>query len=85
MSLMKLSNFYKPLLGNARRKGSVNSEYQAKVDEENKKEHADSQVLRKISEDIDLNYNFDHPDSIDWELLLKGLEQLKSGKPFNMP
>ena len=29
--------------------------------------------------------DFDSPDAIDWNLLNKGIENLKSGTPFNMP
>jgi len=30
-------------------------------------------------------HNFDHPDSIDWELLCQHLAELKSGKSINQP
>jgi uridine kinase len=29
--------------------------------------------------------DFDSPDAIDWKLLIKGVEALKSGQPFNKP
>ena len=31
------------------------------------------------------DYNFDHPDAIDWPLLLKIIEKLKAGFPVNIP
>ena len=31
------------------------------------------------------NHNFDHPDSIDWELLCQQLDELKSGKAIEQP
>lgn len=30
-------------------------------------------------------YDFDTPDAIDWDLLIKGVKSLKNGKPFNKP
>jgi uridine kinase len=32
-----------------------------------------------------MNYNFDLPEAVDWELFLSGLEDLLAGKPFNRP
>lgn len=32
-----------------------------------------------------LEINFDHPDSIEWELLIKDLEELKQGKTIQQP
>ena len=29
--------------------------------------------------------NFDHPESIEWPLLIEQLDRLKSGKPIDMP
>jgi uridine kinase len=29
--------------------------------------------------------NFDHPDSIEWELLIRDLDELIAGKPIDMP
>lgn len=29
--------------------------------------------------------NFDHPDSIEWPLLIKQLDQLRQGRPIDMP
>ena len=29
--------------------------------------------------------DFDTPDAIDWDLLIKGVTTLKNGKPFNKP
>ena len=29
--------------------------------------------------------NFDHPDSIEWDLLVAHLDKLRSGKPIEMP
>lgn len=31
------------------------------------------------------NYNFDHPDAIDWELLTKTIKDLKDGKSVDIP
>ena len=35
--------------------------------------------------EINRNYDFDKPDSIDWDLLNKCLDQVLEGKPFNVP
>lgn len=31
------------------------------------------------------NYNFDHPDSIDWNLLIQTLKELKAGRSVDIP
>lgn len=37
------------------------------------------------SEEEKRNINFDHPDAIEWELLIAQLQELKSGKAIDMP
>lgn len=41
--------------------------------------------LGEMTEEEKRNHNFDHPDSIEWELLCKQLADLKSGKPIKQP
>lgn len=41
--------------------------------------------LGEMTEDEKRNHNFDHPDSIEWELLCKQLSDLKSGKSIKQP
>ena len=38
-----------------------------------------------LSEEEKRHHNFDHPDSIDWELLCAQLEDLKNGKGVDQP
>jgi len=41
--------------------------------------------LSDLTDEEKRNYNFDHPDAIDWELLCKQLSELKSGKAVKQP
>lgn len=41
--------------------------------------------LGEMTEEEKRNHNFDHPDSIEWELLCKQLSDLKSGKSIKQP
>ena len=41
--------------------------------------------LGEMTEDEKRNHNFDHPDSIEWELLCKQLSDLKSAKSIKQP
>jgi len=41
--------------------------------------------IRNESDEVKRIYNFDHPQSIDWDLLLEQLKDLKSGKSINQP
>ena len=38
-----------------------------------------------LSQEEKKQINFDHPDSIEWPLLIEQLDQLRSGKPIDMP
>lgn len=38
-----------------------------------------------LSDEEKRNHNFDHPDSIDWELLCQQLKELKEGKSIDQP
>lgn len=38
-----------------------------------------------LSQEEKLKINFDHPNSIEWNLLIDQLTQLKRGKPISMP
>ena len=38
-----------------------------------------------LSKEEKLKINFDHPNSIEWDLLIEQLDQLKSGKAIKMP
>ena len=38
-----------------------------------------------LSEEEKRHHNFDHPDSIEWDLLCKQLQDLKSGKSIQQP
>jgi uridine kinase len=42
------------------------------------------EILEEINF-IQSTTNFDAPDSIEWDLLIKGIKLLKQGKPFNKP
>lgn len=41
--------------------------------------------LGEMTEEEKRNHNFDHPDSIEWELLCEQLSDLKSGKSIKQP
>lgn len=41
--------------------------------------------IRNESDEVKRIYNFDHPQSIDWPLLLEQLKDLKAGKAINQP
>lgn len=80
-------DFYLPLRGNLRRKGSTDS---------SQKDLDEAQIEKEIIE-IERHYDFDNPSAIDWDLLVvsfmnlsynnlqKGLQLLIEGKPFNKP
>jgi uridine kinase len=38
-----------------------------------------------LSQEEKLKINFDHPNSIEWELLIKQIDQLKNKQPMQMP
>lgn len=38
-----------------------------------------------LSKEEKLKINFDHPNSIEWSLLIRQLDQLKRGEPIQMP
>lgn len=76
VSVVHLSNFYRPIRGNVRKNRSRAGSL---VDEENKEE-----VLREI-QIINETTDFDDPKQIDFELLIRGVEQLSQRKPFNFP
>ena len=41
--------------------------------------------LGEMSEEEKRNHNFDHPDSIEWELLCEQLSELKKGRSIRQP
>jgi len=41
--------------------------------------------IRNESDEVKRIYNFDHPQSIDWKLLLQQLADLKAGKAIDQP
>jgi len=75
-AILNLIHFYKPIRGNLRRRSRANSMLD---DEKNKKINEDD-IRDKYRKN-----DFDTPEAIDWELLNKGVEALKSGQPFNKP
>lgn len=82
-SVLNLIDFYKPKRGNMRRMRSrTNSSAQGDVVAiiEETKEQVD-QEIKQINKETD----FDNPETIDFELLQKGLQLLKQRKPFNKP
>lgn len=38
-----------------------------------------------LSQEEKLKINFDHPNSIEWDLLIEQMDQLRSGHPIQMP
>ena len=72
--IINLIDFYLPLRGNMRRKSSLPTESEGDV-----------AVIEKEITEIDKHYDFDVPQAIDWELLIKGLQLLRESKPFNKP
>lgn len=38
-----------------------------------------------LTQEEKLKINFDHPNSIEWELLIKQIDELKKNKPIQMP
>jgi len=75
-AVISLANFYQPLRGNLRKSRSRAGSL---VEEENKQE-----VLREIQA-INETVDFDDPKQIDFDLLIRGIEQLQERKPFNFP
>ena len=73
---ISLVNFYQPIRGNVHKKRSRAGSL---VEEENKQE-----VLKEI-EEINATTDFDDPKLIDFDLLIRGMEQLSQRKPFNFP
>ena len=71
-----MNNFYRPIRGNLRKQRSRAGSL---VEEENKEE-----VLREIQVINEIT-DFDDPKQIDFELLIRGIHQLKTRKPFNFP
>lgn len=67
-----MKDFYKPLI-NERRKSSASEEL-----------GNETEKAKKIKE-MNKEYDFDNPDAIDWDLLIKGIKMLKERKPFNKP
>lgn len=55
-------DFYLPVRGNLRRKSSS-------TDQELQKNASEEVVEKEISE-IEKHYDFDHPNAIDWDLLI---------------
>jgi len=41
--------------------------------------------IRNESDETKRHYNFDHPQSIDWKLMLEQINDLKSGRPIDQP
>jgi len=70
ISIIKVTNFYKPSLGNE-------SEYLA---EETKNLDRETDFG-----DINLNYDVDNPDAIEFDLLIEGLKQLKKDNSVDLP
>jgi len=75
-SIVNVNNFYRPIRGNLRKNRSRAGSL---VEEENKEE-----VLREIQV-INETTDFDDPKQIDFELLIRGMHQLRERKPFNFP
>merc|ERR1711871_599606 len=69
-------HFYNPIRGNLRRRSRADSHV-----EENKAEEETQKEIREVYRQSD----FDSPDAIDWNLLIKGVAALKRGDPFNRP
>ena len=46
---------------------------------------AKEQAQQKEIHYLDKTYDFDNPNAIDWDLLIKGIDMLLQGKPFNKP
>lgn len=74
--ILNLIDFYKPIRGNLRRRSRADSIMEDTRDAEEVKEE-----IREVYKQND----FDSPDAIDWELLNKGVNSLRNGKPFNKP
>ena len=75
VTVLSQGDFYKPKRGDFRRKSRSGSMDEAKSPEMIKKE---VKHLKEVT-------NFDVPSSIDFDLLVKGLDLLLQGKPFNRP
>lgn len=75
--ILNQNSFYKPIRGNLRRRSRADS---ISEDIEKGEEQIKSEI-REIYQKID----FDLPEAIDWDLLNKGVVQLRNGNPFNMP
>lgn len=82
------------ILGIAGGSGSGKTTFAKRVLSKSKGTHSqvtllsqDSYYLSEPSEKlrVDSDYNFDHPDAFDWDLLSKQLRDLKAGKSIQIP
>ena len=81
--ILNLIDFYKPMRGNLRR--VTRERKNSLLPSDDKDELTNDAIMNEIQH-INQEIDFDDPDQIDWDLLVKGLHQLKEErKPFNKP